>query len=92
LRLLNTGNAAVVATPLLLEFPRALARHLYVEDELLTPFLGAGPDPDAAAAMMVREHAEIAAQLELIEDCLRGTVAGTEDAALLERVRALLAE
>ncbi len=71
--------------------PRALTRHLCVEDELLTPFLGAGPDPDAAAAMMVREHAEIAAQLELIEDCLRGTVAGTEDAALLER-GALLAE
>ncbi len=91
LRLLDTGSAAVVATPLLLEFPRALTRHLCVEDELLTPFLGAGPDPDAAAAMMVREHAEIAAQLELIEDCLRGTVAGTEDAALLER-GALLAE
>ncbi len=68
LRLLDTGNAAVVATPLLLEFTRALSRHLHVEDELLTLFFGAGPDPDAAAATMVRERAEIAAQFELIED------------------------
>jgi hemerythrin-like domain-containing protein len=80
LRLLNTGDAAA-ATPVMLHFTRTLLRHLYVEDEVLTPFFDTGAGPDEAAAMMLREHAEIAAQLKLIEDCLRETVAGTEDAS-----------
>jgi len=80
LRFLNRGDAAA-ATPVLREFTRALLRHLYIEDEVLAPFFGADGAPDEAAAIMLREHAEIAAQLELIEDCLREIAAGTEDAS-----------
>jgi hemerythrin-like domain-containing protein len=80
LRLLNMGDAAA-ATPVLLEFTRALARHLYVEDEVLTPYFGAGPGEAAEMTMMLREHAEITAQLALIEDCLHATGAGTEEAS-----------
>ena len=126
-RLLDNGDAAG-ATPLLLEFTHALMRHLYVEDEVLTPFFGAEATADDPAAIMRREHAQIAGQLELIEDCLgqsgvgdasaycailSGTLAKhehreeqnvfprwrallarrrpAEGAALLERVRGLLA-
>ena len=80
LRFLNTGDAAA-ATPVLKEFTRALQRHLYIEDEVLAPFFGADGGPDEAAAIMLREHAEIEAQLEMIEDCLRETAAGSEDAS-----------
>ncbi len=126
-RLLDAGDAAG-ARPLLLDFTHALMRHLYVEDEVLAPFFGADPKLDDAAAIMRREHAQIAGQLELIEDCLAqsgaadasafcailsGTLAKhehreeqnvfprwrallarhrpAEGAALLERVRSLLA-
>ena len=75
MRLLNeseTGRAAEV----LRQFTRALTRHLYVEDEVLTPVLGAGGATGEAASTMQREHAEIAAQLQLIEDSLRAVDAG----------------
>jgi iron-sulfur cluster repair protein YtfE (RIC family)/uncharacterized protein (DUF2249 family) len=75
MRLLNeseTGRAAEV----LRQFTRALTRHLYVEDDVLTPVLGAGGATGEAASTMQREHAEIAAQLQLIEDSLRAVDAG----------------
>ena len=74
-RLLDAGDAGA-ATPLLLEFTRALMRHLYVEDEVLVPFFGADAGAEEAAAIMRREHAQIAGQLELIEECLGQSGAG----------------
>lgn len=74
-RLLNDGDVAA-AGPLVLEFARLLARHLYVEDEMLVPFFGLAHAPGDPASIMVREHADILAQLELIEDCLHETAAG----------------
>lgn len=78
-RLLDSGDAAA-ATPLLVEFTHALMRHLYVEDEVLTPFFGADATADDAAAIMRREHAQIAGQLELIGDCLGQSGAGDASA------------
>lgn len=75
MRLLNeseTGRAA----GLLRQFTRALTRHLYVEDEVLTPVLGAGGATSEAVSTMLREHAEIAAQLQIIEGSLRAVDAG----------------
>jgi len=79
-RLLDTRNAAA-ATPVLLQFTRGLTRHLYVEDEVLTPFFDAGAGSGEAARTMLREHSEIAAQLGLVEDCLRADTAETQEAS-----------
>lgn len=68
-RLLNDGDVAAAA-PIVLEFARLLTRHMYVEDEMLTPFFSEGGGHDEAIAMTRREHAEITSQLQLIEDCL----------------------
>ena len=76
-RLLNQGNATEAA-PVLRHFVRDLTRHLQVEDEVITPVLGPGADRDEACAAMLREHAEIAAQLRLIEDSLGGDGDATE--------------
>lgn len=74
-RLLNDGDVAA-GGPLVLEFARLLTRHMYVEDEMLAPFFSEGGGENEAAAVMQREHADILAQLELIEDCLHETAAG----------------
>jgi len=70
-RLLNQGNASEAA-PVLKHFVRDLTRHLQVEDEVIAPILSPGVDQDEACATMLREHADIALQLKLIEDSLRG--------------------
>lgn len=75
LRLLNEGDAAA-ASPVLVDFARSLTRHLYIEDELLTPFFSESAAREEPVAMMVLEHAELMAQLELVEDCLQQTTAG----------------
>ncbi|MFN7086804.1 MAG: hemerythrin domain-containing protein [Burkholderiales bacterium] len=60
------------AAPLLREFAAALERHIGIEDETLAPRLSpAGEERDAgAAAIMRREHREIAGQLAVIGACL----------------------
>ncbi len=68
----ETGRAEEV----LREFTRGLTRHLYVEDKILAPVLGAGGATSDAVSTMLREHAEIAAQLQLIDDSLRAVDAG----------------
>lgn len=76
MRLLNEGEAGR-ATEVLHQFIHGLTRHLHVEDEVLAPVLDAGGATAEAAATMRREHAEIAAQLELIGESLRAGEAGT---------------
>ena len=80
MRLLETGDAAA-AVPALLEFTHGLTRHLYVEDQVLVPFFHVASGTDKAVATMLHEHSEIAAQLRLIEDCLRDSVAETQEAS-----------
>jgi Hemerythrin HHE cation binding domain len=53
-------------------FGAALRRHIAVEDEILAPYFAAvrSAGPDDPAAVMLREHHDIASQLKLIEDAL----------------------
>lgn len=70
LGLLNQGNVAS-AVPLLREFAVALNRHLAFEDGELAVSLGAAQAPsDQPAAIMLREHRDIAQQLSLVEETL----------------------
>ena len=80
MRLLNEGGTDKAAEPLR-EFIRGLTRHLYVEDEVLAFELDSGGITSEATAAMRREHAEIAAQLQLIDDSLRADDAGTGEAS-----------
>ncbi|HXV11047.1 MAG TPA: hemerythrin domain-containing protein [Burkholderiales bacterium] len=75
MRLLNEGETDEAAE-VLQQFIHGLTRHLYVEDEVLAPVLDSGGATADAIATMRREHAEIAAQLELIGDSLRAGDAG----------------
>ena len=75
MRLLNGGKTGAAAD-VLQQFIRGLTRHLRVEDEVLASELGSGSAASEATATMQREHAEIAAQLQLIEDSLRAGNAG----------------
>ena len=57
---------------------RALRRHIYLEEEFLFPLLGeAQPGLRAPVFVMLREHAEIWATLDLLEGRL-GAAAGVE--------------
>ena len=70
LGLLNAGDAAA-AVPVLREFVSALNRHVAFEDGELAVSLGAAQSPaDQPAAIMLREHREIAQQLALVEEIL----------------------
>jgi len=70
LGLLNQRDAGA-ATPLLREFSFALQRHVAFEDGELAKSLGAAQAPsDQPAAIMLREHREIAEQLLLVEEAL----------------------
>jgi uncharacterized protein (DUF2249 family) len=70
LGLLNRGDA-VPAVPLLREFITALNRHVAFEDGELAVSLGAAQAAaDQPAAIMLREHREIAQQLALVEAAL----------------------
>ena len=70
LGLLNQG-AAATAVPVLREFMVALKRHVAFEDGELAVSLGAAQAPsDQPAAIMLREHREIAQQLALVEETL----------------------
>lgn len=70
LGLLNQGDADA-ALPVLREFVLALKRHVDFEDGELAVTLGAAQAAaDQPAAIMLREHREIAQQLVLVEDTL----------------------
>lgn len=70
LGLLNRNDAAP-AVPLLREFIAALNRHVAFEDGELAVSLGAArAAADEPAAIMLREHREIAQQLALVEAAL----------------------
>ena len=70
LGLLNQGDVAA-AVPLLREFVVALNRHVAFEDGELAVSLGAAQAPaDQPAAIMLREHRDIAQQLALVEEVL----------------------
>jgi uncharacterized protein (DUF2249 family) len=70
LGLLNQGEPDV-AVPVLREFVLALNRHVAFEDGELAVKLGAAKAPaDQPAAIMLREHREIAQQLSLVEETL----------------------
>jgi len=70
LGLLNMGDAAA-AVPVLREFVVALNRHVGFEDGELAVSLGAAQAAaDQPAAIMLREHREIAQQLVLVEEAL----------------------
>lgn len=70
LGLLNQGDVAA-AVPVLREFVIALNRHVAFEDGELAVSLGAAQSPsDQPAAIMLREHREIAQQLLLVEEML----------------------
>ncbi len=70
LGLLNQGDVAA-AVPLLREFVIALNRHVAFEDGELAVSLGAAQAPsDQPAAIMLREHRDIAQQLSLVEEVL----------------------
>lgn len=70
LGLLNRGDAAA-AVPLLREFIAVLERHVAFEDGELSASLGAAQAAaDQPAAIMLREHREIAQQLALVEAAL----------------------
>lgn len=70
LGLLNRGDAAAAA-PLLRDFIAALNRHVAFEDGELAASLGAAQAAaDQPAAIMLREHREIAQQLALVEAAL----------------------
>lgn len=70
LGLLNMGDAAV-AVPVLREFVVALNRHVGFEDGELAVGLGAAQAAaDQPAAIMLREHREIAQQLVLVVEAL----------------------
>ncbi|MBX3664022.1 MAG: hemerythrin domain-containing protein [Burkholderiales bacterium] len=87
LALLNRGDAAA-ATPLLRDFAAALKRHVGFEDGELAASLGATQAAaDEPPAVMLREHREIAQQLELVEEAL---AAGPADAAELAVYCAIL--
>ncbi len=60
------------ARPLVAQFAAGIARHLRAEDALLAPRLPAAPGPDGAdhAAIMLREHDELRAQLRAVEEAL----------------------
>lgn len=70
LGLLNHGDPDT-AVPLLREFVLSLNRHVAFEDGELAAKLGAAQaSPDQPAAIMLREHREIAQQLALVEETL----------------------
>jgi uncharacterized protein (DUF2249 family) len=69
LRLLNQADIGGAA-PLLVRFTSLLARHVGVENDVLAPFFAGGYGSDEPAAIMAREHADIAAQLAVIEAVL----------------------
>lgn len=70
LSLLNQGNADA-AVPVLRKFVLALNRHVAFEDGELAVSLGAAKAAaDQPAAIMLREHREIAQQLALVEETL----------------------
>jgi len=70
LGLLNLGDA-VSAVPVLREFVVALNRHVAFEDGELAVKLGAAQAAaEQPAAIMLREHREIAQQLALVEETL----------------------
>jgi len=70
LGLLNQGDPDA-AVPVLREFVLALNRHVAFEDGELAVKLGASRAPaDQPAAIMLREHREIAQQLALVEEAL----------------------
>jgi iron-sulfur cluster repair protein YtfE (RIC family) len=81
---IDAGIAAFTASP---EDPRpltrairALRRHIYLEEEFLFPLLGeAEPGLRAPVFVMLREHAQIWAMLDLLEGGL-GTGTGAEPA------------
>jgi uncharacterized protein (DUF2249 family)/iron-sulfur cluster repair protein YtfE (RIC family) len=79
MRLFNEGETGAAAN-VLNQVIRGLTRHLHVEDEVLVPVLGSGGATGEATAAMLREHAEIAAQLQLIDDSLRAGDAGMGEA------------
>ena len=78
MRLFNEGDTGA-AGDVLHQFIRGLTRHLYVEDEVLASELGSGGATGEATATMQREHTEIAAQLQLIDDSLRAVDAGAAE-------------
>lgn len=70
LGLLNRGEAAT-AVPVLREFAARLHRHVAFEDGELAANLGTAQAPaDQPAAIMLREHREIAQQMALVEEAL----------------------
>lgn len=70
LGLLNQGDVDA-AVPLLRAFVIALNRHVAFEDGELAVSLGAAQSPtDQPAAIMLREHRDIAQQLSLVEEVL----------------------
>ena len=69
---------------------RALRRHIYLEEEFLFPLLGeAEPALRAPVFVMLREHAQIWAVLDTLEDSRRGAPAGI-DPALCRRLASQL--
>lgn len=66
----NAGDTATVQR-LFPAFAEGLRRHIRVEDELLAPAIrNADAGDDDPVTTMLREHEDIQAQLELIEDML----------------------
>jgi len=68
---LNQGDAAR-AMPCMRTFAAGLRKHVAAEDEVLAPYFAASRtlSPADPAAIMQREHADILAQLALIEGAL----------------------
>ncbi len=79
---LNCGDLAA-ALPLLQRFAMALKRHVAFEDGELAQIMGAARAPaDAPPAVMLREHAEIAQQLALVEEALAAETPDTSELAV----------
>ena len=91
---IDAGIAAFTASPRdpqpLARAIRALRRHIYLEEEFLFPLLGeAEPALRAPVFVMLREHAQIWAVLEMLEGSRPGTPAGI-DPALCRRLASQL--
>jgi uncharacterized protein (DUF2249 family)/hemerythrin-like domain-containing protein len=83
LLLLNHGDAGETMVRVRY-FGAALRRHIAVEDEVLAPYFAAvrSTAPDDPAAVMLREHQDIASQLKLVEDALDETAPDAGEAGI----------
>jgi iron-sulfur cluster repair protein YtfE (RIC family) len=83
LLLLNQGDAAG-AMPCVRDLAASLRRHIAAENEILAPYFAAAraQSPSAPAAIMLREHADILAQLAMVEGALDELAPDAGEAAI----------